>query len=364
MRFSALLPVVVVPFCFLFAQGIVIDHTCTDIDEIPQEWITAVENSIQSHYAHTSHGGQLVYGMEFIEEEYPAFNCEIGYQSLPSVAGAYCVFDGQETDTYITPELYWESPAGLNLTRDVLNNNPQIDTSMWGWCTQCDYYSTAQIQAYLDAMTTLEAEYPDVTFIYFTGNAQSTGAAGYNRYLRNNQIRSFCVANNKVLFDFADMDCWWYNPSTLQWEQNTYNYNGIDIPAEHPAYYGDEYAHTTAESCTVKGSAWWWMMAVLAGWSSTGIVQEDTGTEDLCTLSLANPVSVPFSVSVQASAPSSFSLNVFDVAGRQVADVACGTIDSGENLFIVNNKNLREGVYFLGLTYGNSYTSRRVIVVN
>jgi len=222
MRYLNLLLIVFVSACSVFAQGIVVDHTCADLDEIPSIWITAAQNTIQSHYAHTSHGGQLTYGIGFVEDDDPFYDCEIGSRYLPAVSGAYCVFDGQETVSYITPALYWETAAGLDLTRAVLDNNPTLDTSMWSWCCQCNSYSEAQVQAYLDALTMLEGEYPDVTFIYLTGNAQGTGSGGYNRLQRNNQIRDYCAANDKVLYDFADLDCWWFNPSTSSWEQNTY----------------------------------------------------------------------------------------------------------------------------------------------
>ncbi len=55
----------------------------------------------------------------------------------------------------------------------------------------------------------LEAEYPDVTFVYMTGHLDGTGEEG-NLFQRNNQIRDFCLANDKVLFDFADIES--YDP--------------------------------------------------------------------------------------------------------------------------------------------------------
>ncbi len=82
-------------------------------------------------------------------------------------------------------------------------------------------------------MTVLETEYPDVIFIYMTCNAQGTGAEGYNRYLRNEQIREYCSENEKVLFDFADLDAWWYNSNTEEWDQATYDYSGHTVPVEH-----------------------------------------------------------------------------------------------------------------------------------
>jgi hypothetical protein len=346
-----------------FAQGIVIDHTCADLEQIPAVWITAVKNTIQSHYAHTSHGGQLTYGVGFIESANLFYDCEVGYLTLPTTSGAYCVFNGQENGAYVGPESYWQTTAGLNLTRDVLNNNPTIDTSMWCWCGQCSYYTAAQVQEYLDAMTLLEGEYPGITFIYFTGNAQSEGSSGYNRYQRNNQIRAYCAANNKVLFDFADLDCWWYNASTTQWEHNTYSYSGTDIPSEHPHYNGNEYAHTTAESCTVKGRAWWWMMSVLAGWSSTSVSQGNSaGFETGYSVSVVNPVTIPFEVTVTLPTECRLSMDVYDTAGRRTASVANGLFEPGEHTFQVNR--LRTGVYFIGVDNGMSFSTCRTVVIN
>jgi hypothetical protein len=138
---------------------------------------------------------------------------------------------------------------------------------MFGWCGQLDTYSEADVQVYFDSMAVLEAEYPDVTFIYMTGNAQLTGSLGYNRYLRNEQIRQYCAANNKVLFDFADLDSWWFNSVLGQWEHATYDYEGNTVPYQHTAFDGDEAGHTTFESCRQKGRAVWWMAARLVGWS-------------------------------------------------------------------------------------------------
>ena len=100
---------------------------------------------------------------------------------------------------------------------------------MFSWCSELNEYSSEQVQWYLDSMNQLEIAYPNVIFIYITGNAQRDGAGGYNRYLRNQQIRNYCLANGKIIFDFGDLDSWWHNPSTENWEQNTYEYwNGTE----------------------------------------------------------------------------------------------------------------------------------------
>ncbi len=245
-----------------------VDHLCSVLADIPAQWIDSVK-TLSVHYAHTSHGEQITVGLERIESANATYNAEVASSSLPVVTGAMCIFDGQETETYITPELYWQSQDGMNLTRDVLNHNPSIKVSMWMWCTQLDYFTQEEVQAYLDSMTVLEGEFPDVVFVYATGNAQATGDEGYNRYLRNNQIRQYCEDNDKILFDFADLDCWWFNTGTNEWEYETYDHSGISVPTEHPEFHGDEAAHTTYDSCDQKGRAFWWLMARIAGWSGT-----------------------------------------------------------------------------------------------
>lgn len=245
----------------------IIDHNCCDLWAIPMSRIEEVQNEIRLHYAHTSHGSQLITGLERIEEADEGYDVEIGHSFLPEQAGALCIFDGQAWETYIDPALFWQTPEGMDRTRDVLDGNPSIKVCMWSWCSQLDGFSQEGTQAYLDAMSELESEYPEVTFVYMTGNAQASGGEGCNRFQRNELIRGHCRTGGRMLYDFADLDCWWYDPSAEEWEQSTYRYEGIDVPIEHPEFNGDRAGHTTFESCEQKGRALWWLLAVTAGWT-------------------------------------------------------------------------------------------------
>lgn len=241
----------------VFSAAIIIDHTCTDITKIPDSWITKVKNTLRVHYAHTSHGSQITTGLERLAASNSKYSYSYDYCSVPTTSGALKLMDGQYItdycESYITPELYWQGNDALNITRYVLNNY-SFEISEWAWCTQLDYYSSSEAQDYLDAMAQLESEYPEVTFVYMTGNSQS---AEQNRENRNNQIRNYCRTHNKVLFDFGDLDCWY----------NGEQYKVGSLPMEHPHYNGDEAGHTTYESCENKARAYWWMLARIAGWN-------------------------------------------------------------------------------------------------
>ncbi|MGY5853123.1 MAG: hypothetical protein RTU92_06115 [Candidatus Thorarchaeota archaeon] len=275
--------------------GLIIDHTCINLGSIPTEWIDAAQDNIRIHYAHTSHGGQITTGLDRIEAADGNYSYARGSGTLPVEADALCMLDGNPPHSYITPDLYWETPAGVNITQDTLDNNPTINVSLWSWCTQLDYYSDTQVQQYLDTMSAIESANPDVMFVYMTCNAQATGSSGYNRWQNNEMIRQYCTDNSKVLFDFADLDCW------SDGDQNTYEYvedeETYQVPVEHTDFNGGEAGHTTYTSCEQKGQAFWWLVASLAGWNApeptTTLSSAVTTSEPTTTLSSAVTTSEP-----------------------------------------------------------------------
>ena len=353
-----------------YSVPLVIDHSCSDLDMVPAAWIDSVQANLRLHYAHTSHGGQLTTGLDRIETAEPEYSVARGYSSLPAEAGAFCIFDGQEHDTYITPEEYWQAAAGMNYTRDVLDNNPSINVSMWSWCTQLTYYSEAQVEAYLDSVSVLETEYPGVVFIYMTNNAQATGSSGYNRFLRNQQIRQHCISGNRVLFDFADLDSWWFNPVSEEWEHATYEYEGDSVHVEHPQFNGYQAGHTTYESCEQKGKAVWYLMARLAGWP--GATSSVNGEEDhparISVEMYPNPFTSSVTVAYTLREECFTEISVYDVSGARVRTLMRSEAAPGTHRVLwdgadTSGGRVASGIYFLSFNLAGADVRTEKIVL-
>ena len=251
-------------------ESIIIDHTCTDVAKIPDHWVER-SRKLTVHYAHTSHGSQIISALEYLQKRVDACRYAVVIRNnadrvdLPpeSHSARLRIYDGNPPKTYVEPRDYWDGAAGMNRTRAVAGTG-LFNCSMWSWCGQQSWNSVRTVQRYLEALDLLEQEYPAMRFIYMTGHTD-----GGSRILRRNNdlVRSYCRENNKVLFDFADIESWDpegnHYPDTTDACEWCYDWcakhpeDGVNLP---------ECAHTHGFSGVLKAKAFWWMMARLAGW--------------------------------------------------------------------------------------------------
>ena len=132
-------------------------------------------------------------------------------------------------------------------------------------------------------MSQLEIEYHGITFVYMTGHSDGSGETG-NLHLRNQQIRQYAINNNKVLYDFYDIEL--YDPDGIYYGDKAveddcdYDSDGngtvdsnwcTDWQATHTQdvdWYEVGCAHSESLNCNQKAYAAWWLWASIAGWNA------------------------------------------------------------------------------------------------
>jgi len=175
-------------------SAILVTHANTDLPRVPSAWIAAAKNTLKIAYGHTSHGSQVLAGMSTLAAADATYSFNTG--------GAGSALDMRDTPFYGADDLGNPNRTSwATATRSYLNSNPEVNVVMWSWCGQVSDASTNDITTYLNLMNGLENDYPRVKFVYLTGHLDGSGVSG-NLNQRNEQIRAYCRANNKILFDF------------------------------------------------------------------------------------------------------------------------------------------------------------------
>ncbi len=263
--------------------AIIANHNTSDITVVPQSAIENAKANLVIAYGHTSHGSQITTGMTGMTgfmngkgypEDLYAWNSTGSDNALQlrdrPFSGASDLGNPDRT-------------AWADATRTYLNSNPEVNIIMWSWCSQASSASESDIITYLSLMNELETDFTGVKFIYMTGHLDGTGETG-NLNLRNEQIRDYCTANNKILYDFADIES--YDPDGLI---NYMILNGDDYcdydsdgngskesnwatawqdsHVEDTDWYTCSSAHSQSLNANRKAYAIWYLFARLGGWT-------------------------------------------------------------------------------------------------
>lgn len=255
-------------------ETILVNQQSTQLASIPDLYIRKAKRELRIAYGHTSHGSQLIDGMQGL-----AYSRGSKYAVDPAGTDSALILH----DTPFAGASDLGNPdftAWASATRSYLDAHPEINVIIWSWCGQVSSASAADIDTYLSLMSGLEKAYPNVHFIYMTGHLDGTGLQG-NLHIRNDQIRAYCRDNKKALYDFEAIES--YDPSGTYFGDKSPNDNcdydsdgngskdknwATAWQAAHPGeWYNCGAAHTQPLNANQKAYAAWWLWARLVGWN-------------------------------------------------------------------------------------------------
>jgi len=343
------------PCALARADAIIADHLASAAFEfIPESYINQVKSDYRIFYGRLSHGDQIPLGMEMLmdEDSLYSFNNGAGTLHLELYASAIYLHNTNE----------W-----MGATRNRLNQpGNDINVVMWSWCSDVSISDSVDIANYLANFTQLENEYPDVIFIYMTGHVDGTGPGG-NLYIRNNQIRDYVIANDKVLYGYADIESWDpdgnYYPNATE-SCNWCGYWCLDNPSSCPSC--DVCWHTHCLNCYLKGKGFWGMMAMIAGWDlPTQEVDENMALATAISISqnYPNPFNAYTAIEYTITEESEVKIEIFDLMGKVVKVLFEGKQQPGDHRVTWDAGEFPSGAYFYKIQVGDYTETKKMILL-
>jgi len=179
------------------SRGIRIDHTCVSFSAIPEKAIPAAA-SLRVLMRHASVGDGINWGLDTVAGK--RTNQPIG---RAFASGKYnrskWVLENRGNPG-------WRAKVD-DLVKQTASRTNEFDVFMMKFCyidalgknqPDWEYYRTA--------MEKLEADYPKKKLVWWTIPLTRDGQPGTDAF--NAQVRSYCTAKGKIVFDIADIECY------------------------------------------------------------------------------------------------------------------------------------------------------------
>lgn len=220
--------------CATAAEGeaIVADHTSTDVAALPDTAVAAAAN-LRLMVRHASVGGNISSGLDALRAQNARYDrSRWGFQNRGNPGWRAKVDD-------LVAQAALQAAAFDVLTMKFCYIDPD-----------------ASFAYYRDALLGLEASYPSKRFVWWTIPIETSGNTARQSF--NDQVRAYALANGKLLFDIADVEC--HDAAG----QKRVDGSGRELMVE--AWTSDG-GHLNAAGSLRVARALWWLMARVAGWS-------------------------------------------------------------------------------------------------
>ncbi len=364
---------IIISSLLAYSQGNIINHSCSKIKEIPESAILAAKQKLHIAYGHTSHGSQLTNGMTGLVNfmNLKGFTKNLYAFNNGGTSGALDLHDGaMGGDVGYYPDWVNNTHNYLGIpnlaTGRGTGTNADVNVIIWSWCGQVTskYVSGTLMSEYINPMVQLEKDYPGIKFVYMTGHLNFSEHA--QTKAANKFIRDFCINNNKILYDFADIES--YDPDGIYYEfanddcsyyesekgklignwatkwQNSHKEN-VD-------WFNCTSAHSEPLNANQKAYSAWWLWAILAGWQPTTDIQIENQESQEINIS-PNPASDCIEINLGAGSKLALMIEfeIFNIFGEKITTTSnlsgSTPLLAKDGNYKIDISNLIPGVYFV-----------------
>ncbi len=307
-----------------------------------------------------------------------------GLDAFMGKTGLYDWNDGPKQGTLDIDDYFVSGDLGhngditwANDTRTYLDKteNSDVNVIIWSWCGGVSDNTSDGIQTYLNEMNKLETEYPNVRFVYMTGHLDGSGLNG-NLHKRNEQIRLYCMTNNKILYDFADIET--YDPDNIYFgdkipnDNNDYDTDNNesrdgnwatewqDSHIENTDWYDCSCSHSKALNCNQKASAAWWLWTSLTGWT---LSINDINIELKEFKNFPNPFNSKTTIEYYLQIGGRVELSIYNILGNKVICLIDKDQSAGKHQTEFSSDMLSSGIYFCRLTINAKQQTHKMLLI-
>jgi hypothetical protein len=275
-------------------------------------------------------------------------------------------------------------PLWVNETREYLDSNPDVNVIIWSWCGDVDnkYVAGTLDSEYLTPMSLLEIDYPAVTFVYMTGHVDHDSDA--NNKAANQMVRDYCINNNKVLYDFADIECYDPDDTFFEFPHDNCDYYESEsgsllgnwaiewqnLHTENVDWYVCDSAHSQPLNANQKAYAAWWLWVSISGYdipSGAGNTRTTPSTFGL-DQNTPNPFNPATRIVYHVPENAGIKLAIYNVRGQRIRTLADGHSEPGS--FEIwwdgtdsGGRRVGSGVYFSRFKAGSFVQTRKMLLL-
>ncbi len=246
------------------ALGQVVDHADVDgVTSLPQSTMDAIGGQ-KWFFSHASVGGNMMNGMTDLHSADPN-RYQLTRSTVSYNSGQQRAVDPPDPTTDGTVYDCSRGNPGWQSKFTIFENSvnvsgwraPAVDAAM---DKLCYIDQNADPNVYIAMMTTLEAAYPSTVFVYATLPLKT--GEDFNNVKRNDYndaVRAHCIANDRLLFDIADMEA--HDPNGTEY---TFEYGGQTYQKLYSGYTSDG-GHLNTPGRQRIAMGWYAVAAVIAG---------------------------------------------------------------------------------------------------